>query len=154
VSAWYTLYHRANCLQKFNATDRKFTCGGQRTTCGVMLGRGGMFSNLLKLPTGLNQENLTREKSNFLASQNLLHEDSFFCPRSSQILPELRLDSNSQMCKPLPESSLILYRQLIFATHSDLLCSPGKRQHPEAGKEPCLPDLVPERLTCLFFFFF
>lgn len=143
MSVWYTLYHRANCLQKFKATDRKFTCGGQRTTCGVMLGRGGMFSNPLKLPTGLHQENLNLGKSNFLTSQILLHEDSFFCLRSSQILPQPRLDSNSQMCKPLPESSLTLQLQLIFATHSDLLYSPGKRQHPEAGKEPCLPYLVP-----------
>lgn len=110
---------------------------------------GGTFSYLRKLPIGLHQEILNLGESIFLASQNLLHEDSFFCLGNSQIVPELRPDSNPQMRKLLPESSLGLYLQLISLAHSDLLRSPGKRQHPEAGKEPFFSDLVPQRVICL-----
>lgn len=41
---------------------------------------------------------------------------------SSHIVPELRPDSNSQLCKLLPESCLVLYLQLISSAHSDTSC--------------------------------
>lgn len=88
-------------------------------------------------PLACYQENLNVGESNFPAPRIYSMKTVSFTSDATRSYQNWGLI----LCKLLPESSLVLYLQHISPAQSDLLCSAGKRQHPESGK--VFSDLFP-----------